>query len=56
MDENTLEITIKAHLKEMRVRLDEAAGTAKAAETCAEAGTFRRRSRLRSILSRFCTR
>jgi hypothetical protein len=39
MDEHTLEITIKAHLKEMRARLDKAAGIAKAAETCAEAGT-----------------
>lgn len=40
MDAKTLEITIKAHLKEMRGRLDEAAGIAKAAETCAEAGNI----------------
>lgn len=37
MDAKTLEITIKAHLKEMSRWLDEAAGIAKAAEACAEA-------------------
>jgi hypothetical protein len=40
MDAKTLDITIKAHLKEMRGRLDEAAGIAKAAEMCAEAGNI----------------
>jgi hypothetical protein len=40
MDANTLEVTIKAHLKEMRGRLDQAAGIARAAEACAEAGNI----------------
>lgn len=40
MDTNTLEITVKAYLKEMRDRLDEAAGIARAAEACAEAGNI----------------
>ena len=39
MDEKTLEITIKAYLREMRERLDEAAAIAKAADACAEAGS-----------------
>ena len=38
MDQNTLEITIKAYLKEMRERLDQAAGIARAAQACANAG------------------
>jgi hypothetical protein len=40
MDTNTLEATIKAYLKEMRGRLDQAAGIARAAEACAEAGNI----------------
>jgi hypothetical protein len=40
MDAKTLEIAIKAHLREIRTRLDEAAGIAKAANTCAEAGNI----------------
>lgn len=40
MDEKTQEITIRAHLKEMRERLDGAAGIAKAAEACSEAGNI----------------
>ena len=40
MDANTAEITIKAHLKEIRCRLEQAAGIAKAAEACAEAGNI----------------
>lgn len=40
MDTNTLEVTIKAYLKEMRDRLDQAAGIARAAEACAEAGNI----------------
>lgn len=40
MDTNTLEVTIKAYLKEMRGRLDQAAGIARAAEACAEAGNI----------------
>jgi hypothetical protein len=38
MDAATLEATLKMHLREMRERPDRAAGIAKAAETCAEAG------------------
>jgi hypothetical protein len=40
MDAKTLEITIKAHLKEMCGRLNEAAGIARAAEMCADAGNI----------------
>ena len=40
MDANTLEVTIKAYLREMRGRLDQAAGIARAAEACAEAGNI----------------
>ena len=40
MDTNTLEVTIKAYLKEIRGRLDQAAGIARAAEACAEAGNI----------------
>jgi hypothetical protein len=38
MDANTTEITIKAYLGEIRERLDQAAGIAKAAQACADAG------------------
>jgi hypothetical protein len=38
MDQNTLEITIKAYLKEIRERLDQAASIARAAQACANAG------------------
>lgn len=38
MDPQMLEATLKLHLAEMRQRLDRAAGIAKAAETCADAG------------------
>ncbi len=38
MDTPMLEATLKMHLREMRERLDQAAGIAKAAEACAEAG------------------
>jgi hypothetical protein len=34
----TIETTIKVYLSQMRARLDEAAGIAKAAETCADTG------------------
>ena len=40
MDARMLEATLKAHLSEMRERLDRAAGIAKAAEACAEAGNI----------------
>lgn len=40
MDAKTLEITIKARLKEMRGWLDEGAGIARAAEAYAEAGNL----------------
>jgi hypothetical protein len=38
----TVETTIKVYLSQMRVLLDEAAGIAKAAEACADAGSFRK--------------
>ncbi|MGE0035652.1 MAG: hypothetical protein AB7S93_08465 [Xanthobacteraceae bacterium] len=38
MDPQTIEITIKAYLTEMRSRLEEAASIAKAAEACALSG------------------
>jgi hypothetical protein len=37
MDAQIVEATLKMHLKEMRERLDRAAGIAKAAEACAAA-------------------
>lgn len=40
MDAKTLEFTIKTCLKEMRGRLEQAAGIAKAAEACADAGSI----------------
>jgi hypothetical protein len=40
MDAQILETTLKAHLAEMRQRLDQAAGIAKAAEACAETGNI----------------
>jgi hypothetical protein len=36
----TIETTIKVYLSQMRVRLDEAAGIARAAKACADAGNF----------------
>ena len=42
MDAKTLEITIKSYLKEMRGRMDEAAGIARAAEACAETGNMQK--------------
>lgn len=38
MDAQTLETTLRAHISEMRDRLEEAAGIAKAASACADAG------------------
>ena len=38
MDLQTIEITIKAYLTEMRIRLENAASIAKAAEACALSG------------------
>jgi hypothetical protein len=38
MDAHTTEITLKAFLKEMRERLEQATSIAKAAEACAENG------------------
>ena len=40
MDAQMLEATLKVHIKEMRERLDQAAGIAKAAEACANAGNI----------------
>ena len=42
MDPNTLDITLKVHLSEMRERLDRAAGIAAAANTCAQAGNIQK--------------
>jgi hypothetical protein len=39
MDRTATEAAIKLYLKEISRRLDEAAGIAKAADACAEAGT-----------------
>jgi len=38
MEARILEATLKAHIAEIRKRLDQAAGIAKAAEACAETG------------------
>ena len=38
MDPQTIELTIKAYLTEMRARLEKAASIAKAAEACALSG------------------
>jgi hypothetical protein len=38
MDAQVAELTIKAHLREIRGMLDSAAGIARAAEACSEAG------------------
>ena len=40
MDPHILEATLKVHIKEMRERLDQAAGIARAAEVCAEVGNL----------------
>src|SRR5437667_1144766 len=40
MDPQTVEITIKAYLTEMRSRLEKAASIAKAAEACAASGNI----------------
>lgn len=40
MDDAALNATLKMHLREMRSRLDQAAGIAKAADACAEAGNI----------------
>ena len=40
MDAQILETTLKAHLTEMRQRLDQAASIARAAEACADSGNI----------------
>jgi hypothetical protein len=40
MDAQLVEATLKMHVREMRERLDRAAGIARAAETCAAAGNI----------------
>ena len=40
MDAQATELTIKAYLKEVRDRLDKAAGIARAADACAGAGFY----------------
>lgn len=51
MDAKVLEITIKAHLKEMSSRLDEAAASPRPPKPALRQATFRRRSRSRSTLN-----
>jgi hypothetical protein len=41
MDANTVQITTKAFLAEIRQRLDEAASIARAAHACADAGNIK---------------
>ncbi len=38
MDAKSVEVSLNLYLKQMRERLEQAAGIAKAAETCAESG------------------
>jgi hypothetical protein len=40
MDAHAREITLKTYLKEMRERLEQATGSARAAEACAESGNI----------------
>lgn len=40
MDAQMLDATLKMHLTEMRERLDQAAGIARAAQACADAGNI----------------
>ena len=40
MDDATLKATLTMHLREMRTRLEQAAGIAKAADVCAEASNI----------------
>jgi len=40
MDAQLLEATLKAHLAEMRQRLDQAASIARAADACADSGNI----------------
>lgn len=40
MDAQTVEAMLKMHVREMRERLDRAAGIGKAAEACADAGNI----------------
>ena len=42
MDAQTLEAVLKNHLAEMRQRLEQATGIAKAAEACANAGNIKK--------------
>ena len=44
----TIETTIKVYLSQMRVRLDEAASIAKAAEACADTGNIQQGHRDRA--------
>jgi len=40
MDAQMLEVTLKMHIRQMRERLDQAAGIARAAQACADAGNI----------------
>jgi hypothetical protein len=42
MDANAIEITTKAYLKKMLQRLDQAAGIARVAQTCADNGNLKK--------------
>ena len=52
MDSQTIEITIRTYLTEMRSHLEKAASIAKAAEACANSGNVEKPSRSRSTSSR----
>ena len=56
MDATIADPAIKAYLKEIHTRLDEAARIAKAADACAEAGSPTRPCMSRSISSNSVTR
>jgi hypothetical protein len=51
LDPNTLELTNKTYLKEMRERLEQAAGIAQMADACSAAGDIKKQLMLRSISS-----
>ncbi len=51
MEAQTVEVTIKACLQEMREHSEEAASMANAAESCLDAGKSKNKSRSHSMLS-----
>ena len=54
MDAATVDPAIKIYLKEIHLRLDEAAGIAKAAEACAEAGELDRGVQVALDIEQLC--